>query len=116
MYRSVSSIHLQSGVFGTVGLTATSISLKNPFTTTDYRKYVGRGRGPPVSQGQGLHCLALGNAVMDSPDLPKTTSISTNGFSGFKGILVDDMGQICPVNILKSHDNLTYLDFPKLIE
>ena len=39
----------------------------------DYRKYAGSGREfpLPVSQGRRLHCPALGNAVINSPDLPK---------------------------------------------
>lgn len=32
---------------------------------------VREGPSLPVSQGRGLHCPALGNAIIDSPDLPK---------------------------------------------
>ena len=117
MCRSVSSIHLQSGVFGTVELAATSIFLKNTFTTMDYRKYAGRGRDHPsrFPRAGGRTVRPWETLSWAAPIYQKTTSMSTNGFSGFRGILVDSIGQICPVNILKSHDNWTYLDFLKLV-
>ncbi len=53
---------------------------------------------------------------LTAPIYQKTTSMSTNGFSGFRGISMDDIRQIYSVNMLKSHDNWIYLDFLKLIE
>ena len=73
------------------------------------------GRNMPYEYIGQLHPSTSSRGVFGTVALP-ATSISTNGFSGFRGILVDDMRRICSVNMLKSHANWTYLDSLKRLE